>query len=100
VFGNGLRLFLCGAKISTGGAHSNRSSTPARHGLISRERPVLIVKGFSTTHFWGLLLTTKLKPNNRCNHAFKHDGMGYDAIISQLRVYDAKRLIRKLYALE
>jgi mRNA interferase MazF len=58
------------------------------------DRPVLIIKGFSKYQFWGVPLSTtkksgpyyfKLVVNNKTS----------TALLSQLRVFDTKRLIRK-----
>lgn len=64
------------------------------------ERPVLVIKGFGTDLFWGVLLSTKIKPSNRYYLPLKHDGIMFSAIISQLRLMDTRRLIRKMYVLE
>jgi hypothetical protein len=63
------------------------------------ERPILILKVFSAQLFWGVSLTSRLKPENLYYLSFRHDGVEYSAIISQLRLLDAKRLIRKLYTI-
>jgi hypothetical protein len=64
------------------------------------ERPVLILKTFTPELFWGVSLSTKIKPTNPYYLSFRHGGEEFSAIISQLRLYDTKRLIRKLYTLE
>src|SRR6266480_4518640 len=61
------------------------------------ERPVLIVRRFNHQMFWGVPLSTKLKPNNPHYYTFEHQGYYYSAITSQLRLFDSKRLTRKLY---
>lgn len=63
------------------------------------ERPVLVLKGFSTQLFWGVPISTKIKPRNPYYLSFMHDKQQYSAIISQLRLFDARRLTRKLYAM-
>jgi len=62
----------------------------------SRIRPVVIVKKFNRDLFWGVALTTQEKTgkyyfrftasNNKINHA----------ILSQLRLYDSKRIKNKI----
>ncbi len=64
------------------------------------ERPVLIVRGFDTNLFWGVPLSTKVKAANPYYFSYRHDGQMYAAIISQLRAFDGRRLVRKLYTME
>jgi mRNA interferase MazF len=63
------------------------------------ERPVLILRGFSRQLFWGVPISSKLKPTNRYYLKFEHESQSYSALISQLRLFDSKRLVRKLYTL-
>jgi mRNA interferase MazF len=63
------------------------------------ERPVLILRGFSTQLFWGVPISTKIKRGNQYYYSFAYDGHGYSAIISGLRVSGNKRLVRKLYVM-
>jgi mRNA interferase MazF len=61
------------------------------------ERPVLVVRRFNKFVFWGVPLSTKIKPENPHYLRLRHDNQDYSAIISQLRLYDSKRLQRKMY---
>lgn len=58
-------------------------------------RPVLIVKGFSRYQFWGVPLSTTEK-TGVYYHQFVLNGKVSSALLSQLRVYDTRRLISKL----
>ena len=64
------------------------------------ERPVLVLKKFNKNVFWGVPLSTKIKPKNRHYLTLKQGTFEYSAIISQLRLYDSKRLQRKLYMMD
>ncbi len=65
----------------------------------SFERPVLILKKFNQYVFWGVPLSTKIKPDNTHYLMLEHDGLKFSAIVSQLRLYSSNRLVRKLYQL-
>lgn len=56
------------------------------------ERPVLILRKYNTGLFLGVALTSKAK-KNRFHHEITP---GSFAILSQIRTYSAKRLIRKM----
>lgn len=55
-------------------------------------RPVLIVRGFSESLFWGVPLSSQLK-NGDFYYSFKFGDRASTAILSQMRAYDTKRLI-------
>lgn len=57
-------------------------------------RPVLIVRGFSRYQFWGIPLSTTSK-TGKYYHQFMCNGKVSTALLSQLRVFDTKRLISK-----
>lgn len=57
-------------------------------------RPVLIVRGFSRYQFWGVPLSTTEK-TGIYYHQFVVNGKVSTALLSQLRVYDTRRLISK-----
>jgi len=57
-------------------------------------RPVLIVKGFSKRLFWGIPLSTTGK-RGPYYHPLVINGTVSVALLSQLRVFDTKRLINK-----
>lgn len=55
-------------------------------------RPVLIVRGFSQTLFWGVPLSTNTKIGDYY-HNFIIDGKPSTALLSQMRTYDVRRLV-------
>ncbi len=64
-------------------------------------RPVLIVRKFNNTIFLGMPLSTKRKPNNKFYiEITQHQNEIVAAVISQIRLFDARRLKRKMYRLE
>lgn len=58
-------------------------------------RPVLVFKKFNKEVFWALPLSTKIKTGRFYAPVDLGDGMARVAIISQIRLIDAKRLIVK-----
>jgi mRNA interferase MazF len=63
------------------------------------ERPILILKKFNNYIFIGLPLTSKLK-KGKYYQEVKVIDRSTSVILSQLRLYDAKRLIRKITILD
>lgn len=59
------------------------------------ERPVLVIKKFNNNLFWGCALSTKVKENNKYYKNINTKGGIRSVIISQLRIYDSKRLQEK-----
>jgi mRNA interferase MazF len=59
------------------------------------ERPVLVLKRFGTRTFVGIPLTTKPKIG-KFYYPFSLHGKTSAAILSQLRLFDTKRIERKL----
>ena len=59
------------------------------------ERPVLIVKKFNNNLFWDVPLTGKPK-SGKYYYKIHSGNREASVILSQLRVLDAKRLVRKL----
>ena len=57
-------------------------------------RPVLIVKGFNKYLFWGIPLSTT-KKSGKYYHQFVVNGVVSTALLSQLRVFDTRRLMSK-----
>lgn len=57
-------------------------------------RPVLIVRGFSRYLFWGVPLSTT-KKTGIYYHPFVCNGMVSTALLSQMRVFDTRRLMNK-----
>ena len=60
------------------------------------ERPVLVIKKFNNNLFWGCALSTKIKENNKYYIKVKVADEFQSVIISQLRLYDSKRLQDKI----
>lgn len=58
-------------------------------------RPVLIVRKFTRSIFWGIPLTTRIKSDNFRIRLNLH-GMENDLLVLQMRAYDRKRLMRKI----
>ena len=58
------------------------------------DRPVLIVKGFSKYQFWAVPLSTTDK-EGRYYHKIVVNGIVSNVLLSQLRVLDTRRFIRK-----
>ena len=56
-------------------------------------RPVLVVKGFSRQLFWGIPLTSQNKQGRYYVGLNLIQGSTSTAILSQLRAYDAKRIV-------
>jgi len=58
-------------------------------------RPIIVFKKFSSQVFWGIPLTTKNK-KGKFYFEFEFLEKKQNAILSQLRLFDAKRLDRKI----
>lgn len=59
-------------------------------------RPVLVFKKFNKEVFWALPLTTKIKKNKFHSVVDLNDNLPRLAILSQIRLIDAKRLLHKI----
>lgn len=59
------------------------------------QRPILIIKKFNNNLFWGCALSTKIKENNPYYKKLNLKSGVQSVIISQLRLYDTKRLEEK-----
>lgn len=59
-------------------------------------RPVLVIRKFNNDVFLGVALTTKRKPHPLYMHLGMYGGRESVAILSQLRLWDAKRLDYKI----
>lgn len=57
-------------------------------------RPVLVLAAFSRELFWGIPLTSNHKTGTYY-FTFEYSNYKSTAILSQLRAYDSKRLVRK-----
>ena len=58
-------------------------------------RPILVVKKFNNHIFWGLPLTTQIK-EKRYYHKIKFKDNEQCVMISQLRLWDARRLTTRM----
>ncbi len=59
------------------------------------ERPIVVVKKFNNNLFWGCALSTKIKENNPYYVKINTQSGVQSIVISQLRLYDTKRLQEK-----
>ncbi len=59
------------------------------------ERPILVIKKFNKEMFWGIPLTSKEK-KGEFFHEIQHDAGTSWAILSQLKNFSSKRLLRKI----
>ncbi len=59
-------------------------------------RPVLIFRKFNSHVFWGIPLTTSIQKNGKFYFKFNACGKKQNAILSQIRLFDAKRLEEKI----
>lgn len=64
------------------------------------ERPVLVVKRFNRNLFFGVAFSSVLKEENRFYHTVQLKGKSRSVILSQTRVYSAKRLLRRIAFLD
>jgi mRNA interferase MazF len=64
------------------------------------DRPVLVIKGFNKNTFLCVGLTGKKKIGKYYFYLGKIEGRDSTAVLSQIRVIDTKRLIRKIETLE
>lgn len=60
------------------------------------ERPIIVVKKFNNNLFWGCALSTKIKDGNPYYLKVSTKEGEQSVIISQLRLYDTKRLQEKM----
>src|SRR3989344_5997071 len=63
-------------------------------------RPVLVFKKFNKEVFWALPLSTKIKVGKFYMPVDLRDGRARVAIISQIRLIDAKRLLGKVAVID
>ena len=59
------------------------------------ERPVLVIRKWSSETIIVLPLTTKIK-RNKYHYVFKHDEIEFAVILSQIRLISTKRLTRRV----
>ncbi len=59
-------------------------------------RPILIIKKFNNTVFWGIPLTTKIKTSKFYFEVDSGGEIRRFGILSQMKLFDAKRLMEKV----
>jgi mRNA interferase MazF len=59
-------------------------------------RPVVVVKKFNADMFWGVPLSRQIGGDGRFHLTVNFQDENVDATISQMRVYDRKRLRRRI----
>ena len=59
-------------------------------------RPVLIIRKFNTQIFYGIPLSSKIKNHNKYYFSFVFKNQEISALISQMKLFDAKRLQDKM----
>ena len=64
------------------------------------DRPVVVIKDFNQNIFFGVALTGQRKENKHHFYLGIIDGQENSAILSQVRLIDTKRLIRKIATLD
>ena len=60
-------------------------------------RPVLIIRKLTNHMFIGIPLSTKYKKGYRFYLPFEHQGEKISAVLHQVRLFDSKRLKRRMY---
>ncbi|KUK77263.1 MAG: Uncharacterized protein XD93_0441 [candidate division WS6 bacterium 34_10] len=63
-------------------------------------RPVLVLNSYNRNIFLAVPLSSKIKPDNFYYKKIKYSNNRYSVIISQIRLLDSKRLIRKITTLD
>lgn len=58
-------------------------------------RPILVIRKFNKRLFWGVPLTTQIKDNPHY-HQFTMNGREQCAMLTQMRLWDTKRLTHKM----
>lgn len=64
------------------------------------DRPIAIIRGFNKDIFFGVALTGKRKAGRYYFYLGNIEGRDASAILSQVRIIDAKRLVRKAMTLD
>lgn len=64
------------------------------------ERPVLVVKVFNRQCFLGIPITSADKSNKKYYFPIIHNQKKFFLILSQIRLFSAKRLSRKIYKID
>lgn len=64
------------------------------------DRPILIIKGFNKDTFLGIALTGRMKEGKYYHYLGKIEERDSTANLSQIRIIDSKRLIKKIETLD
>lgn len=64
------------------------------------DRPVVVIKGFNKNIFFGVTLTGKEKHGKFYFYLGKIGNKDSSAVLSQVRLFDTKRLVRKIGVLD
>lgn len=64
------------------------------------DRPIVVIKGFNRNVFLGLALTGKKKKGLYYFYLGKIAKQDSTAVLSQIRLFDSKRLVRKIITLD
>jgi mRNA interferase MazF len=67
---------------------------------VNFDRPIVIIRGFNKQALFGVLLTGKKKQGTYYHYLGKIRGRDNSAILSQIRLIDSKRLIRRMGVLD
>ena len=79
-------VWFCSIGINVGREQDSRN--------MKFSRPVIILKKFNESMFWGIPVTSTVK-ENKYSFVFRIQNQENSALISQFRIFDSKRLIRK-----
>ena len=86
-FFNERQIWWCSVGINVGHEQDGKG--------ITSSRPVLVVKKFNNRLFWGVPLSTKIKKSPHY-HTFNFKGRDQSALLTQLRLWDANRITRRM----
>lgn len=64
------------------------------------DRPIVVIKGFNQHVFFGVALTGKKKEGKFYFYIGKVEDRDATAVLSQVKIFDTKRLIRKIGVLD
>ena len=88
VFFHEREVWLCSIGLNVGFEQDGRGERFSR--------PVLVFKKFNKEVFWALPLSTKIKTGKFYTPVDLRDNVARVAIVSQIRLVDAKRLLEKV----
>ncbi|MBU0577460.1 type II toxin-antitoxin system PemK/MazF family toxin [Patescibacteria group bacterium] len=83
-------IWFCSLGVNVGHEQDGGSKT--------FKRPVLVLKKFNKETFWGIPITSKNKID-KYHFQFQYKNRRYSLILSQVRLLDSKRLIKKINSL-